>query len=138
MTDYKLNPYLTVSDAAGAIDFYGKAFGAKEMHRMPAEDGKRVMHAEIEVNGAIVMLADHFPEYCAHGVVELPTFEKPGAVSIAMHYKTADEVDSMFKRATEAGCKTAMAPEDTFWKARFAVVVDPYGHQWMLNAPLAQ
>ena len=63
MMEYKLNPYLTVDGAAKAIEFYGKAFGATESQRMPAEDGKRIMHAELGINGAVVMLADHFPEY---------------------------------------------------------------------------
>ena len=136
MTEYKLNPYLTVKGAADAISFYGKAFGATEVTRMPAEDGKRLMHAEIKVNDSIVMLADHFPEFCTQGVVELPTFEKPGAVAIALHFKTPAEVESIYTRALDAGARSCMAPEDTFWNARFAVVADPYGHQWMLNAPL--
>ena len=136
MPDYNLNPYLTVKGAADAIAFYGKAFGATENHRMPAEDGKRLMHAEISLNGGIVMLSDHFPEFCADGEVQFPSFENPAAASIAMHYKTPAEVDGTYSRAIDAGCKSVMAPEDTFWNARFAVVADPFGHRWMLNAPL--
>lgn len=137
MTEYKLNPYLTIQDnAAKAIEFYGKAFGATEAHRMPAEDGKRVMHAELNINGAIVMLADNFPEYCQDGTVRFPDFENPIASSIALHFKSAGEVDAAYKRASDAGCKSVMAPEDTFWNARFAVVADPFGHRWMMNAPL--
>jgi PhnB protein len=137
-TEYKLNPYLTIKDsAADAIELYGKAFGAVEVHRMPAEDGKRLIHAEITVNGAVLMLADNFPEYCGHGgETQFPSAEKPGAVSIALHFKSPEEVDSGFKRATDAGCKPIMPPDDTFWNARFGIVVDPYGHQWLFNAPL--
>lgn len=139
MTEYKLNPYLTIKDSAkDAIAFYVKAFGATEGERMPAEDGKRLMHAEININGAVLMLADNFPEYCAHGETQFPTQEKPGSVSIVLHFKKPEEVDAIFKRATDAGCKTVTAPENTFWNARFGIVADPYGHQWMLNAPLAQ
>jgi len=86
----------------------------------------------------VIMISDNFPEYCTNGEVQMPSFEKPGAVSIAMHYKTAGEVDKMYTRAIDAGCKSVQAPEDMFWNARFAVVADPFGHQWMLNAPLAQ
>lgn len=140
MTDYKLNPYLTIKDsAAEAIAFYGKAFGATETHRMPAQDGKRIMHAEIAINGAVLMLADNFPEYCAHGgETQFATMENPGPISLALHFKGPDDVNAGFKRAIDAGCKQVMPPEDTFWNARFAVVADPFGHQWMLNAPLAQ
>jgi PhnB protein len=138
MTDYKLNPYLTVDGAAKAIEFYGKAFGATEAHRMPAQDGKRIMHAELNINGAVIMLADHFPEFCTNGAVTLPTFEAPGAMSVALHFATPPEVDATYRQALDVGGRSAMAPENTFWNARFAVVVDPFGHQWMLNAPLAQ
>jgi PhnB protein len=136
MTEYNLNPYLTVKGAAEAIEFYGKAFGATEAHRMPAEDGKRVIHAELNINGGIIMISDYFPEFCTHGEVQLPSFEKPGAMSIAMHYPKAADIDAIYKRAVDAGCKSVQAPENTFWNARFAVVADPFGHQWMLNAPL--
>lgn len=135
-TNYTINPYLTVKGASDAIELYKKAFGATENHRMPAEDGKRLIHAEISVNGGIVMLSDHFPEFCNHGEVQLPSFEKPGAASVAMHYNAPADVDGTYARALEAGCKSVQAPEDMFWNARFAVVADPFGHQWMLNAPL--
>lgn len=138
MTDYNVNPYLTVDGAAKAIEFYGKAFGATEEQRMPAEDGKRIMHAELKINGGVIMLADHFPEFCTNGAVTLPTFESPGAMSVALHFRTPKEVDETYKRALDAGARSAMAPENTFWNARFAVVFDPFGHQWMLNAPLEQ
>ena len=134
--NYTVNPYLTIDGAADALAFYAKAFGATERHRMPAEDGKRIMHAELGINGAVVMLADHFPEYCQDGEVRFPDFEHPIASSIALHFKSADEVDGAYARATEAGCKSVMAPENTFWNARFAVVADPFGHRWMMNAPL--
>ncbi len=131
-----LNPYLTVKGAADAIAFYQKAFGAKENHRMPAQDGKRVMHAELAVNGGIVMLSDEFPEHVEHGAVRAPSPDNPAPVAVAMHFGAPAEVDAAFKRAVEAGCKSTMAPEDTFWNARFAMLKDPFGHRWMLNAPL--
>jgi len=136
MTEYTVNPYLTIDGAAKAIEFYKKAFGATETHRMAAEDGKRLMHAEIAINGGIVMMSDNFPEFCTEGEVTLPTSDKPAAVQVALHYKTPAEVDAVHARAVEVGGKSVMAPEDTFWNARFAVVSDPFGHRWMLNAPL--
>lgn len=137
--EYRLNPYLTVRDAAGAIDFYAKALGATEVTRMPAEDGKRLMHAEIKVNGAYVMLADEFPEFSQNcEPVRAPTEANPPPVAVVLHFKTPGDVDAIYTRATDAGCTSIMPPEDTFWKARFAGVRDVYGHRWMFNAPLAQ
>lgn len=134
--NYTVNPYLTVDGAADALAFYAKAFGATERHRMPAEDGKRLMHAEFAINGGVVMVSDNFPEYCTDGEVTMPSIDKPAPVQVALHFKTPAEVDAMHKRATDAGAKSVMAPDDTFWNARFSVVADPFGHRWMLNAPL--
>jgi len=127
------NPYLTVKGAADAIAFYKKAFGAKENTRMPAQDGKRLMHADLSINGGTVMLSDEFPE---HGGPTAPSGGKRPPVAIAIQYAKPAEVDATFRRAVEAGGKSTMEPQDTFWDARFAMLVDPFGHQWMLNAPL--
>ena len=131
------NPYLTVKGAADAIAFYRKAFAAKEVARMPAQDGKRVMHAELNINGGAVMLSDEFPEYGeAAGAVRAPSRDKPASVATAIHFAKPAEVDATFGRAVEAGCRSTMDPQDTFWDARFAMLIDPFGHRWMLNAPL--
>jgi PhnB protein len=131
---HPITPYLTVKGAADAIAFYQKAFGAKEnTPRMPAQDGKRLMHAELAINGGTVMLSDEFLE---HDGVPAPSKDRPAAVAVAIHYGTPAEVDATFRRAVEAGCKGTMEPQDTFWDARFAMLNDPFGHRWMLNAPL--
>jgi PhnB protein len=100
---------------------------------MPAEDGKRLMHADLSINGGSVMLSDEFLEY---GGPPAPTPAKPSPVAIAIQFAKPAEVDATFKRASEAGCKSTMEPQDTFWDARFAMLIDPFGHRWMLNAPL--
>lgn len=127
------SPYLTVKGAADAIAFYQKAFGAKEKARMPAEDGKRVMHAELAINGGTVMLSDEFPEY---GGPPAPSESSPSPVAIAIQFAKPAEVDAAFSRAIDAGCKATMEPEDTFWESRFAMLADPFGHRWLLDAPL--
>jgi PhnB protein len=127
------NPYLTIKGAAKAIDFYKKAFLAKENVRMPAPDGKRLIHADLSINGGTVMLSDEFSE---HGGPAAPSPNKPVPVAIAIQYTKPAEVDATFRRAVDAGCKATMAPSDTFWDARFAMLIDPFGHSWMLNAPL--
>jgi len=128
-----INPYLTVKGAADAIAFYQKAFAAKENHRMAAQDGKRLMHADLSINGGTVMLSDEFLD---HGGYPAPTKAKPAPVAVCIQYTKPAEVDATFRRAVAAGCKSTMEPQDTFWEARFAMLIDPFGHRWMLNAPL--
>jgi PhnB protein len=128
-----ITPYLTVKGAAAALDFYQKAFGASDIFSHPADDGKRLLHARMTINGGVVMLSDEFPE---HGGTPAPTREKPTSVAISVLFDTPAEVDAMFVRAVAAGANGWMEPEDMFWGDRFAMVDDPFGHRWMLNAPL--
>jgi len=128
-----INPYLTVKGAAEAIAFYQKAFGAKEKQRMPAQDGKRLMHADITINGGTVLLCDEFPEYGGPGA---PGNGVGSPVAITIQYGKPAEVDATFQRAVSAGAKSVQEPQDMFWEARFAMLTDPFGHRWFLNAPL--
>ena len=102
---------------------------------MPAEDGKRLMHASLTIHGGTLMLSDEFPE---HGGPSAPTPEKPASVSVSVSVGKPADVDAVFRQATEAGAKAAMEPADMFWGDRFAMLVDPFGHRWMLVAPLAK
>ncbi|KAB2911370.1 MAG: glyoxalase/bleomycin resistance/extradiol dioxygenase family protein [Hyphomicrobiaceae bacterium] len=131
-----INPYLTVKGAAEAIAFYQRAFGAKENQRLQAPDGKRIMHADLTINGGTVMLSDEFAEHPEHGAVFAPSQDKPAPVATVIQYAKPAEVDATFRRAVEAGCRATLEPHDTFWEARFAMLADPFGHRWMLNAPL--
>ena len=128
-----ITPYLTVKGGMQAIEVYKKALGAKENMRMPAEDGKRLMHADLTINGGTVMLSDEFPE---HGGPSAPGNGSATPVAITIQYSKPAEVDAVFRRAVEAGCTSTMEPQDMFWEARFAMLADPFGHRWMLNAPL--
>ena len=128
-------PYLTVKDASAAIDFYKKAFGAKENSRAAAQDGKRLMHADISINGGSVFLMDEFPEF-GEGAAKAPNGREGVPVSMVVNYEAPPALDAAYRRAVDAGCKGVQEPNDTFWDARFAILADPYGHTWMLNAPL--
>lgn len=128
-------PYLTVKSASEAIEFYKKALGARENSRAPADDGKRLLHADLSINGGSVFVMDEFPEH-GGSVVHAPTPERPAPVAMVINFAKPAEIDAAFRRAVDAGCKSVMEPQDTFWNARFAVVGDPYGHSWMLNAAL--
>jgi PhnB protein len=127
-------PYLTVRGGAEAIEFYKKAFGATEDRRMPAQDGKRLMHASLTINGGTVMLSDEFPE---HGGPSAPT-DQPTAVAVSIALAKPADVDATFRQATGTGATGIMDPADMFWGDRFAMLRDPFGHRWMLAAPLGK
>jgi len=130
----KVAPYLTVSPAAAAIAFYVNVFGAQQRVLMPALDGMRVMHCELSINGGSVMLSDAFPEF-GHARTPLPG--EPVTMSVSLEFATAAEVDEIFARATGAGAKAEAQPMNSFWGTRYASFKDPFGHRWLLNAPLA-
>jgi PhnB protein len=96
-----ITPYLTVRGATDAIAFYHKAFGAKENTRMPAHDGKRLMHADLTINGGRIMLADEFPECCEDGALA-PSVDKPAGVAVSLTYGSPAEVDVTFRHDAAA------------------------------------
>jgi uncharacterized glyoxalase superfamily protein PhnB len=121
-----LIPHLVCSPCSEAIEFYKKAFGAKEIHRIPAPDGRRIMHAAIRIGKSFVFLVDDFPEFCG-GKSQTPTALKGTPVSIH-HY--VESCDAAIKRAQDAGATVLMPARDMFWGDRYGVVTDPYGHKW--------
>jgi uncharacterized glyoxalase superfamily protein PhnB len=123
-------PYLTVAGAAAAIDFYKTVFGAVERRRMLTRDLGKVLHAELVLNGAVVMLHDEGAEPVAS--VSAPNGHT--TVSLNLGLEDTEAVDRCFARALANGSTAEMAPTDAFWGARFASFRDPFGHRWMLNA----
>jgi PhnB protein len=117
-------PFLAVDDAARAIEFYKRAFGARERMRMPTPDGG-IAHAEIELAGSVVMLADPLPQYNWKPPREL------GGTSVGIGLYVAD-VDASVRRAVEAGATLRMPVEDKFYGDRYGTVRDPFGHEWQL------
>ncbi len=135
-TDHGAIPHLTVSDASAAIDFYTKAFGATEVARIPTPDGKRLMHAEIVLNGGRLFLVDDFPEYRAEGSEVVVAPDIAGSTSVTLHLIVPD-CDKAVARAESAGARVVMEPQDAFWGDRYARIVDPFGHSWSLAHSLA-
>ena len=123
-TYHTATPYLTVREAGAAIDFYQRAFGAKELFRMPGPNGK-IMHAEILIGDSHIMLAD---ESAAAGSQAPPTLSGT-PVGIFLY---VDDVDRTFKQAIKAGGKETLPVQDMFWGDRFGRLTDPFGHKWML------
>jgi PhnB protein len=119
---HTVTPYLAVDDAAKAIDWYKDAFGAKERVRMDAPGGK-IGHAELEIGDSLVMLSDPFPQASTK-----PPSELGGASGGVFLY--VDDVDSVVKKAVDAGATVTMEVADQFWGDRFGSVTDPFGHSW--------
>ncbi|GAB5895308.1 VOC family protein [Mycolicibacterium mageritense] len=126
-------PHLVVDDAAAAIDFYVKAFGATELGRVPGPDG-RLIHAALQINGSTVMLNDDFPEY-SDGKSSTP--KSLGGTPVTIHLVVTD-VDEKFARAVDAGAEVVAELDDQFWGDRYGVVRDPFGHQWSLGQPVRE
>ena len=121
---HTVTPYLAVEDAARAIEFYTRAFGAKESVRMDAPGGK-IGHAELEIGDSRIMLSDPFPQASTK-----PPKELGGTSFSVMMY--VEDVDAAFKRAVDAGATVSMELADMFWGDRFGSVTDPFGHSWSL------
>jgi PhnB protein len=121
---HTVTPYLTVDDAAKAIEYYKKAFGAKERVRMDAPDGK-IGHAELEIGDSLVMLSDPFPQASTAPPKEL------GGTSASV-FMYVEDVDAVVKKAVDAGATVTMEVADQFWGDRFGSVQDPFGHVWSI------
>src|SRR5215216_4563395 len=121
---HTLTSYLAVDDAAQAIEYYKKAFGAKERVRMAAPDGK-IGHAELEIGDSMLMLADPFPQASTKPPKEL------GGTSASV-FMYVEDVDAVAKQAVDAGGTVLMEVADQFWGDRFATVQDPFGHSWSI------
>jgi PhnB protein len=119
-----ITPYLAVKHAADAIDFYRRAFGARERMRLAAPEGK-IGHAELEIGDSVVMLADEFPDMDFRGPASL------GGTSVTLHLYVKD-VDASFRKATEVGAKPVREVRDQFYGDRTGAVRDPFGHVWHL------
>jgi PhnB protein len=122
---HTVTPYLIVSGAARALDFYKKAFGATELMRMPGP-GDKVMHAEIKIGDSIIMLADEFPERNVRGPQSL------GGTPVGIMLYLPD-VDTVFNRTVAAGAKVEMPLTNQFYGDRSGTVVDPFGHKWTIS-----
>ena len=126
-----VTPHLTIPSRGGqaAIEFYTRAFGATEIRRMPAEDGERLMHAHLMINGASVMLNDEFPEFNGEQDVE------PKGVTLHLQ---VDDADEWWNRALLAGGVPLFPLADQFWGDRYGQLRDPFGHTWSIGSPIAK
>lgn len=121
---HTVTPHMVVRNASGAIDFYKKAFGAEEIMRMPAPDGKGIMHAELKIGNSILMIVDEMPQ-----MEQWVSPQKLSGTTVALSIYCED-ADALYQRAIDAGAKESMKPMDAFWGDRYSKVTDPFGHKW--------
>jgi len=122
---HTVTPYLAINGAAQALEWYKRAFGAKELFKEANPDG-RLIHARLKIGDSIVMMSDVFPGARHKDPREL------GTTSVTLHVYT-ENVDEMWRSAVEAGATVEMQLEDMFWGERYGQLTDPYGHSWSLS-----
>jgi PhnB protein len=121
---HTVTPYLAVDDAARAIEYYTRAFGAKEIGRMDGPQGT-IAHAELEIGDSRIMLSDPFPQASTRSPKEL------GGTSASV-FMYVEDVDAVVKQAVDAGATVTMEVADQFWGDRFGTITDPFGHVWSI------
>lgn len=126
-THHAITPHLVIDGASEAIEFYGRAFGARELYRMPfpSPDGREKLgHAELQIGDSRLFLADEFPDYGSVG-------PSGGGSPVTIHLYVTD-ADAAFARAVEAGASVSMPLADMFWGDRYGKLIDPFGHHWSI------
>jgi PhnB protein len=118
-----------VRDAPRAIEFYVRAFGAAELYRNLAPDGKSVLHAELMLGDSRFLLHDEFPEQKLFSPLAY------NGTGVTLHLYV-DNVDAVFDAAVKAGAEVIMPLEDCFWGDRYGILRDPFGHRWSVATRL--
>jgi PhnB protein len=129
-----IQAHICVKGGVDAIAFYERAFGGVCTMKHMADDGKRVMHANIELFGGEVMMHDEFPEFGSD--VLAPASLGGASMTINVNRPQPTEMDAIVARAKAAGATVILEPQDAFWGSRYAKVRDPFGHVWAFNAAL--
>ena len=122
-------PYLFCSDATAMIDFLAAVFGAEETVRLAMPDGRRILHAEVQIAGRVLMLGSAIAEHDTHSPAEL------GGSPVALHLYVAD-VDAAMERAVAHGANVTMPVAEMFWGDRMGKFADPEGFQWSVATRL--
>ncbi len=120
-----LAPAFAVHDAAAAIQFYKAAFGAVERFRLIDPEGKKIGHAELTINGALVMLSDEYPAYNK-------TPKSLGGTTVKLGLMSSN-ADADFERAIKAGAEVVMPLSNQFYGHRSGRLRDPFGHEWIIS-----
>lgn len=122
---HSVTPCLTLKNSIEAIEFYRKAFGAKQLDVFPGPDGKSTMHATIQIGDSILMMGDERPEQ------DCRSAESLGASPVSL-FIYVPNVDKVFEQALDAGATATMPVDDMFWGDRCGALKDPFGYSWMI------
>ncbi len=120
-----MTPYLAIDGAAQALEFYKKAFGARELSRQTTPDGK-IMHARVRIGDSFVLMSDVFPGSDAKSPNTL------GGSPVTLHIYSRD-VDKLWQTAMAAGARVIMPLDNQFWGERYGQLADPFGHRWSIS-----
>jgi PhnB protein len=124
-----LIPYLVVSDAKAAIEFYKQALDGKEIARHAAPNSEKLMHARVEIHGSTLMFSDDFPEFMG-GKSRTP--QALGGTPVTLHLQVED-AQSVWDKAIAAGVTVTMPLKEQFWGDIYGKFVDPFGHEWAIG-----
>jgi PhnB protein len=127
-------PHLVVSDGVAALKFYREVFGGEEGHTMMTQDGRRVMHGELTLDGHLLFISD---EFTAEEGGKCRTPESLGGSTVRITLQT-DDADGVTERAIARGAEVIMPVADMFWGARYGQIRDPFGHIWGINQQLKE
>ncbi len=122
-------PHLIVSDGLAALEFYKEVFGGEDGHNMMSQDGTKLMHGEVVVDGHKLFVSDWFAP--SDGGT-LDSLDRLGGTCVRITIEV-DDADAVITRAVERGSKVLMPATDMFWGARYGKIRDPYGHEWGIN-----
>ncbi len=122
-------PHVVVSDGLAALEFYKAVFGGADGHNMMAQDGKRLLHGEVVVDGHKLFVSDEF-DAAEGGTLQLPSRLGGTCVRITLE---VDDADTVVARAAERGARVLMPVQYMFWGARYGKFIDPFGHEWGIN-----
>jgi PhnB protein len=120
-----VTPYLSVDGGLAAIEFYKRAFGAKEILRRVTPNG-RLIHGQLQIGSSMLFLSDVFPDSDTASPASI------GTTTVTLHLYT-DDVDALWDRAVAAGAKVSMPLENQYWGERYGQLVDPFGHHWTVS-----
>ena len=127
--DDQFIPHLIVNDGQAALHFYKEVFGAEEGDNMMTQDGTRLMHGEIVLDGHKLFLSDEFTA-AEGGSCKMPETLGGTCVRITL---MVDDADELVERAVARGARVLMPVQDMFWGARYGKIVDPFSHEWGIN-----
>ena len=127
-------PHMVSSNAAAAIDFYKKAFGATEVMRHAAPGSDKLMHATLSIHGGVLMLNDDFSAQMGR---KSETAEALGGTPITLHLQVED-ADAAWKQAVDAGAEVIFPLKDQFWGDRYGMLRDPFGNKWSIGQTIAR